>query len=120
MDVGRPVKKVEVIFKPQKKFKLKKFVNFFIKKNQVQRQQFLNKKITPSQIDLAVEIVINFLKGRLSPDYRTLQFLNRCKAFMRELVSKSTSHKVKKKLLQTVKGLHVLNLVIPLLIAALK
>ena len=120
MDIAKPVKKVEVIFNPQKKFKLKKFANFFIKKNQVERQQFLNKKITSRQIGFVVEIVINFLKGRFSPDHRTFQFLERCKAFMRELVSKSTSWQVKKKLLQTLKGLHVLNLIVPLLIAALK
>ena len=120
MDVCESAGNVELDIKPGKKASLRKFANFFIKKNQIERRIFLKKKITNSQIKLVVEIVLNFLKGRFCPNYRQLELLKRCKTFMHKLTLKSTSNKVKKTLINSLKGLHVINLLLPLLISKLQ
>lgn len=120
MDFSVSNGKIELDFQPGKKAQLRNFIHFYMKKDQVERQYFLKHDITPLQIKLVTEIILNFLNGRITPNFRSLQYLKRCKKFMQRIISKTISKKLKKTLISSLQSLHVLNILLPLVYSTIK
>ena len=83
--------------------------------NQKQRFEYL-KSISIRDIALIREILINVIKGNISVGYDRYILLKRVKKYIYKLVSKTTSTKLKKKILASIKGLQILSLVLPLVV----
>ena len=72
------------------------------------------KSITKKEIKLISEVIYNLLHFNIKTDFKSLSILKRVKKYLYKLSSKRVSHLIKKKILQTLKGLNILNIVIPL------
>ena len=96
-------------FKLMKSF-ISKILSF---KKTTDRLSYL-KKITRREIDYVSEIVLNFLKNKIHFAYREFSKLKKIKNFMREFVKNKKAYKIKKSLILSVKGLYLLNVLLPL------
>ena len=72
------------------------------------------KTISNQDIKLISEIILNFLKNNLEVDFESFNLLKRVKKELYTLSSKKISYKNKRALLFSIKGLHIINLVLPL------
>lgn len=95
--------------------KLKKFIKKISKLSHTERIHFL-KNIDLLEVNYISEIILNILHGQIKIDFRSHTLLKRMKNYLRKLRSKTVSYKVKKQLLTSIKGLHLLNIIIPYLL----
>ena len=99
------------------KAKVKKLCGLFQKlekMSQVKRREFFS-RISKADCLLVSETVLNFLNGRIPPDFDSFKLLKRCAKHLKLLASKKTSIKSKKKILQSVKGLQIVTILIALI-----
>ena len=83
------------------------------KLNQTERLNYM-KSITKSEIKLISEIIHNLLNFNTKTDFKSLSILKRVKNYLYKLSSKRSSYLLKKKILKSLKGLNILNIIIPL------
>ena len=98
--------------------KLISFIEKILQLSQTERAIYF-KSIKSAEIDLVTEIILNFIECNVKHDNSSLQILKRVKNYMYMLASKKTSIALKKKILQSLKGLNILNIVLPLVLNAL-
>ena len=107
--------------KSQNKKKFKEIVQLLKKINRLshsdRKSYFIN--TSKKEINLITEIVHNFLKDRFRISSDKFKLLRRIKNQARELASKRSSIKLKKKILRSIQGLQLLNILIPLVLEAL-
>ena len=99
------------------KTKVKKLCSLFRKlekMSQVKRREFFG-KMSKDDCLLLSETALNFLNGRIQPDVNSFTLLKRCAKHLKQLASKKISLKSKKKILQTIKGLQIVTVLIPLI-----
>ena len=111
MDRSEKVKKIKL-----KSLHVRQLVNLLNKLKTLKPSERLNyfKNISKSEIKLISEIIHNFLKFNIKSDLKSLSISKRMNKLLYKLSSKRVSYLVKKQLLQTLKGLNILNLIIPL------
>ena len=95
--------------------KFKKFIKKISNLSHTERIH-LKKNIDLVEVNYVSEIILNILQGQIKIDFRSHTLLKRMKNYLRKLRSKSVSYKVKKQLLTTIKGLHLINIIIPYLL----
>ena len=89
-------------------------VKKLLRKNNKQRVDYL-KLINPKEINLLSEITLNIVKGNVSIANRTKTLLTRVKKTLYKLASKSVETAIKKKLWLSLKGLHILSVLLPII-----
>ena len=104
-------KKENIIIDPSRKKLLLEFLQKLNKLKSSERLKYFN-SISQDEVKLLSELAVNFLQSNLVVDYRSYKLLHRVKKYVRDLASKLTSYKIKKKLLQTVQGLNIVNVLI--------
>ena len=72
------------------------------------------KTITNTEIDFICEIITNFLHKKIPSDYRSYSLLEKIKDFLRKFIKTKKGYKLKKKLILTLKGLHMIAVLFPL------
>jgi len=72
------------------------------------------KSLKNKEIDYTSEIVLNFLNGRIGTNCNTLKALLRMRNDLHILASKSTSYKNKKLVLNSLRGLNIIKVLLPL------
>ena len=89
---------------------------FIIKLNKLTNTQRLLylKTITPDEIDLISEIALNFLNLNIKTDTRSYILLKRLKTVIKCLASKLQSYNSKRKILKSLRGVQMLNILLPL------
>ena len=97
---------------------MRKIIDFAKKINKFSNLEKVDyfKLIKRNEIDLLSEIVLNFIKCNIKHDSSSFKLLYRVKRYVYMLASKKVSTAIKKKILQSVKGLNILNILLPLLI----
>ena len=113
MDTRKTIKKIEL--SDTRMNSVRGIVNELIRLNQKRRFEYL-KSISNRDIALIREILINVINGNINVGYDRYILLKRVKKYIYKLVSKTTSIKLKKKILASIKGLQILSLVLPLVI----
>lgn len=93
--------------------KLGKLIKEFISLNPVEQREFIL-KTSSNVLSLIVEIIYNYLKGKIDNFEQIKTKLKKFKNFIREIVKKKYSHKYIREHLSTVRGLHILRLIFPL------
>ena len=93
--------------------KISRFVRKLLKLSHTERQEYF-KSITSEEVDLISEIALNFINCNIKYDNKSYNLLKRVKKFIYHLASKRTSIHVKKTILQSLKGLSILNNLLPL------
>ena len=78
------------------------------------------KAIKREELDLISEIVLNFIKCIIKHDSNSLKLLHRVKTYMYTIASKKAGVSVKKNILQSLKGLNILNIILLLVINQLQ
>ena len=78
------------------------------------------KLVKSDEIDLITEIVLNFIKCNIKYDSNSFKLLERVKSYMYLIASKKVSKSIKKKILQSLKGVNILNILLPLVINQLQ
>lgn len=77
------------------------------------------KKLTDQEIDYLSEIVLNFLSSKIKVNIANYQSLKKSKNILYHLASPKKSSKFKKKIFSTLKGLNILNILLPVAIQTL-
>lgn len=98
--------------------KLKQLVEKLQKMSHVERYHYF-KKISKPDSMLISEVALNFLNGRMQPDFKSFTLLKRCAKHVKQLASKSKSLKFKRKTLQSIQGLQIVAILLPLIKALL-
>jgi len=93
--------------------RVRKFIRKLLKLNQRERYDFM-KTISNSELEIIEEISHNILKGNIPLNYRIYNILKRLKKQLYLLTSSKNSKKIKKKLLLSLKGLTILNTILPI------
>ena len=95
---------------------IKKLISFLRKLSQLKHSERLEymKTITKPEVKLISELVYNFLHSNIKTTRKSLLLLKRLRKYLHQLSKKRISYLIKKKLLQTLKGLNILNIIIPL------
>ena len=116
MDRSKPVKKIKL-----DSLHIKKLVSLLRKLEKLNQGERLNymKSISQSEIELISEIIHNLLNFNIKTDFKSLSMLKRVKIYLYKLSSKRVSYFLKKKILQSLKGLSILNILIPLALSTL-
>ena len=99
------------------KNKIEKLCSLFRKlekMTQVKRREFFS-KMCKTDCVLLSEVALNFLNGRILPDADSFTLLKRCAKQLKLLASKKISIKGKRKILQSIKGLQIITILIPLI-----
>ena len=94
---------------------VRKFMKKLFSVNQRERQEYL-KSISSAELRLIDEVLINILRGNISITYEKYSLLKRVKKYLYMLHSNKTSKRVKKQILTSIKGLHILSIVLPAVI----
>lgn len=71
------------------------------------------------EIRIISEIVHNFLKCNIKCDTQSLRRMRRVKKYLYQLASKKISFSSKRQILQSLKGLNILNILLPLVLNTL-
>ena len=114
----KDVEKVITDLPPAKSEKICKLVTKLQNMTQVDRFHYFQ-SLAASECDLISEIVLNFLKGRIQPDYKSFTLLKRCRKQLKVLASKNNSLKLKRKVLQSIQGLQIVSILFTLVKAFL-
>lgn len=89
------------------------FIRQFNKLKLLEKVVFL-KQLTDEQVSYIEEICYNFLKSNIPTKERQVKLLSKLKKFIYSIISSKHSRKYKKKLISSVRGLHLLNVLVPL------
>ena len=73
------------------------------------------KSIPEEEIDIICEILINIINENLKLDVKTFMALRSFKDYLYNIIPRNKSYFAKRKLLATVKGLHMVSVLLPLL-----
>ncbi len=98
---------------------LTSFLKTFSKLSQSERVNYIKNKFSEKEINFFSEIASNFLRGNIKTDSISFKHLKRIKQYIYKLASNKTAKKYKHQLLSSLKGLQILNLLIPLTIQTL-
>ena len=109
MDRFKTVKKIS----DERLYNLKEFIIKLNSLSHFNRLSYL-KTIKSNEIDLISEIVLNFLNSNIKSDVKSYTFLKRLREILYILVNKSKSYISKRKILNSLKGLQILKLLLPL------
>jgi hypothetical protein len=71
-------------------------------------------KLSNKEIDYITEICFNFLFDRIKIDAGQLQILKRVSEEIRLLAKKNIKYKIKKNILKSIRGINILNILLPL------
>ena len=93
---------------------LKDFISKILSFKKTSERLTYLKQVTNREIDYISEIVFNFLKNKIHVNYREFSKLKKIKNFMRDFVKNKKGYRIKKKLILTVKGLYLINIIFPL------
>ena len=66
------------------------------------------------ELDLISEIISNFLEKRIPVDYKSFTLLQKIKTFLRDFIKLKKSQKIKRRMLQSLKGLHLISILFPI------
>ena len=72
------------------------------------------KKIKKLDLKFLIEIFYNFIRGNIIVNQRSYKNLKKHKRFLYKFISKGTSVTSKKKILNTLKGLNIICILVPL------
>ena len=106
-------KKEKILIDASHKELLLEFLRKLNKLKSSERLIYFN-SISQAEVKLLSELAVNFLQSNLNVDYRSYKLLDKIKRYVRDLASKIKSFAFKKKLLQTVHGLNIVNILIHL------
>lgn len=95
--------------------KILHFVKKLLKLTHTERADYL-KTITDEEVKLISEIALNFINCNINYDTKSFDLLKRVKKFVYLLASKKTTITIKKTILKSLKGLSILNNLLPLVI----
>ncbi len=95
------------------------FLEKFNKLSQSERVDYIKNNSSEKTINYFSELASNFLKGNIKPNTTSFKHLKRIKNYIYKLASKKTARKYKHKLLSSIKGLQILNILIPLALQTL-
>lgn len=103
------------------KDKIKKIVSFLesLKHSKLKDRHIFISKLENREIDYISEICLNLLHLNIKPPHSKISLLNRLKTVIQALISKTKSYKIKKKLLSSIKGLQLLNIILPIALKTL-
>lgn len=93
--------------------KLINFLKQITKLSNSERLRYID-KFTNEELNYISEIVLNFLNNKLKTGFIEFNTLKNTRKELHSLVSKSKSYRLKRKLLKTLKGLNILNILLPL------
>lgn len=91
-----------------------KLVGELIKKSNKERVNYL-KTLNKNDLNLLSEISMNVIRGNVPITKKTKTILTRVKQTLRKLASKSVKSEVKKKIWFGIKGLYILNILLPII-----
>ena len=95
------------------------FIEKILKLKQPDRILYID-SISKKEIDIISEIIVNFLNSNIKLDTKSYNLLKRVKTEIYKLGGKKKSYKLKKEVLNTLKGLHIINLLFPLALNTIK
>ena len=72
--------------------------------------------IDSDEVNYVSGIILNILQRRIKTDFKLHTILKRMKNYLLKLKSKSVSYKVEKQLLTSLKGLNLINIIMPYLL----
>ena len=111
MDTSKPVRKIKLGSLHAKK--LVRLLSKLERLNHGERLSYM-KSINKTEINLISEIIHNLLNFNIKADFKSLSVLKRVKKYLYKLSSKQVPYLIKKKILNSLKGLNILNILIPL------
>lgn len=92
-----------------------RFVRKLMKLSHTERLEYF-KTISDKEVDLISEIALNFINCNIKYDTKSYNLLKRVKKFIYHLASKRTGKQIKRNILTSLKGLSILNNLLPLVI----
>lgn len=114
MGDGQHAKEAVVEIPKKKAAKLQQLAEKLGKMSHVKRYHYF-KKISKPDCHLISEVALNFLNGRIQPDFKSFTLLKRCAKQVKILASKTKSLKFKRKTLQSIQGLQIIAILLPLI-----
>ena len=93
---------------------MKNLIRRLVELDQTKKIKYL-KNISSREIEIIEEILVNVIKGNIPLNIKVFKLLKRVKKHMYYLISSKVSHGTKKLILSSLKGLQILNLVLPTL-----
>ena len=69
--------------------------------------------IVNKEIDILTEIILNFLNGNIKVDTKSFNLLKRLRTELNIIARKKTPYKIKKQNFKSLKGLNILNILLP-------
>jgi len=97
------------------KERLKELLTFLTEYKNIsftERKEFLS-NLSDKQVDIISEILNNFLKNNIKTKSNTVSILKKLKHDIRKISSSTCSRTIKRKIFKSVKGIHILNLLLP-------
>lgn len=98
---------------------IQNFLTLILNLTPTQRVKYI-KSLSDRETDYISEICLNFLKSNILVEKEAIRPLNSLQSEIRALASKKKSREYKKKLLLTLKGLRVLQYLIPIVLGGLQ
>lgn len=98
--------------------KILSFIHRYTRLNIERKLSFLT-KLNKTHVNYISEICVNLLKFRLKPSKLELRLLNKIKTHIYDLSSKRVSLDRKRKILSSVPGLRILQIIFPLTVKTL-
>ena len=95
--------------------KLSRFVRKLLNLSHTERLEYF-KTINREEVEFISEIALNFINCNIKHDTKSFSLLKRMKKYIYLLASKKTAISVKKDILKSLKGLNILNILLPLTI----
>ena len=77
------------------------------------------KKISKKEVDIVSELILNFLHGNIRSDQKSIDLLRRIKKCLYLLVNRKSGIKIKRIILSSLKGINILNIILPLVLNTL-
>lgn len=88
------------------------FIENFQKLDNKDKSSYL-KQISSEEIKYIEEVCYNFLHSNIKIENRKIVLLKRLKRFIYKFLSKTSSKQVKRKILSSIRGLFILNIIFP-------
>lgn len=98
---------------------VKEFVSNLNNLTPSERLDYFEKKISRRELELLIEIVYNYLRGNIKTDFTSHSRLKRNKQVLYNFISRAKSFNYKKKILNSLKGLNIFSILIPLVLNTL-
>ena len=89
--------------------KLSRFVRKLLNLSHTERLEYF-KTINREEVEFISEIALNFINCNIKHDTKSFSLLKRMKKYLYLLTLKKTGKTIKKKIIQSVKGLAILNI----------